>query len=235
MTIAERPTRTLDRQMALDLDGSGGMAFSLSQDKEQVVDDLIARYPTRMAACIPVLHLCQEEVGWVSPDVIDFVAARLGMSTSQVKGVVTFYTMYHQREVAPNVVWVCRTLSCDLRGGKTIQEHLEKRLGCGVGGTSRDGKVTLLKAECLASCGTAPMIQLNDEFHEDLTTGKLDAILDGLGVAAMPSEHREAPTFEAEPIDETPTSLRASEPEAIAAGGGFRTEELTDSQEGEEE
>lgn len=170
------------------------VAFSLSEAKDKVVDELIARYPTRMAACIPVLHLCQEEQGWISPDIVEFVAQRLDMTTSQVQGVVTFYTMYHQREVAPNVVWVCRTLSCDLRGGKTIQDHLERRLGCHVGENSQDGKVTLLKAECLAACGNAPMIQLNDEFHEHLTVEKLDAILDGLGVAPTPAERlREVP------------------------------------------
>lgn len=159
------------------------MAFSLSQEKEKVVDELIARYPTKAAACIPVLHLCQEEQGWVSPDIIDYVATRLGMSTSEVKGVVTFYTMYHQREVAPNVIWVCRTLSCELRGAKHIQDHLEKRLGCSRGGTSRDGKVTLLTSECLASCGSGPMLKLNDEYHENLTIEALDRLLDELGVA----------------------------------------------------
>ncbi len=169
------------------------MTFSLSQEMEAVVDELIARYPTKMAACIPVLHLCQEQRGWVSPEVIDFVAGRLEMSSSQVKGVVTFYTMYHQHEVAPNVIWVCRTLSCDLRGAKTIQEHLERRLGCHVGGTSRDGKVTLLKAECLAACGNAPMVQLNDEFHEHLDVAKVDALLDELGVAPLPAELRLQP------------------------------------------
>jgi NADH-quinone oxidoreductase subunit E len=162
------------------------MAFSLSEEKEKVVDELIARYPARMAACIPVLHLCQEEQGWVSPDIIEYVANRLEMSTSQVKGVVTFYTMYHQHEVAPNVLWVCRTLSCELRGAKQIQDHLERRLGCEAGGTSRDGKVTLLTAECLASCGTAPMIQLNEHFHENLTVTEIDRILDELGVAQGP-------------------------------------------------
>lgn len=159
------------------------MAFSLSQEKEKVVDELIARYPTKVAACIPVLHLCQEERGWVSPDIIDYVAARLEMSTSEVKGVVTFYTMYHQHEVAPNVIWVCRTLSCELRGAKAIQDHLEARLGCKAGGTSRDGKVTLLTAECLASCGTGPMVQLNEEFRENLTVEAVDRMLDELGVA----------------------------------------------------
>lgn len=162
------------------------MAFSLSNEMEKVVDELVARYPTKMAACIPVLHLCQEEEGWVSPDIVDYVAGRLDMSTGQVKGVVTFYTSYHQEKVGENVVWVCRTLSCELRGAKTIQEHLEKRLGCGVGGTSKDGKVTLKKAECLAACGKGPMIQLNDQYFEDLDAGKLDAILDDVGVAPMP-------------------------------------------------
>ena len=203
------------------------MAFSLSEDKEKVVDELIARYPTRMAACIPVLHLCQEELGWVSPDIVDYVAGRLEMSTSQVKGVVTFYTMYHQHEVAENVVWVCRTLSCDLRGGKTIQEHLERRLGCHAGGTSRDGKVTLLKAECLASCGTAPMIQLNDEFHEDLTVASVDKLLDGLGVAPMPAELREPPAFATTSLEETTDPGRRFEAQEEVSST-FRTEELTE-------
>lgn len=174
------------------------MAFTLSDEKEKVVDELIARYPTKAAACIPVLHLCQQQKGWVSPEVIDYVAGRLGMSTSQVKGVVTFYTMYHQHEVAPHVIWVCRTLSCELRGAKAIQQHLEERLGCKAGGTSRDGKVTLLTAECLASCGTAPMVQLDDEFREDLTLEAVDAMLDELGVARAPASKRAAPALAAD-------------------------------------
>ena len=103
------------------------------------------------------------------PEVIDYVAARLELSTAVVKGVVTFYTMFFEKPVAPNVVWVCRTLSCDLRGGKRVQEHLEKRFHCHAGENSRDGKFTLLKAECLAACGQAPMVQINDDYHENLT------------------------------------------------------------------
>lgn len=202
------------------------VAFSLSADNEKVVDELIARYPTKMAACIPVLHLCQKERGWVSPDVIEFVANRLEMSPSQVKGVVTFYTMYHQEEVAPNVIWVCRTLSCELRGGKAIQEHLEKRLGCGVGGTSRDGKVTLKKAECLAACGYGPMIQLNDDFYENLTVEKLDRILDELGVAPTPAELKVAPAAEDPgPRPSAGTSASTSHPAPSDAGSAHRDEE----------
>ena len=154
------------------------MPFKLTPEREKHADDLFTRYPTKRAVCIPLLHLCQAQNGWISDDVIEYVATRLELSTAQVKGVVTFYTMFHQRPVAPNVVWVCRTLSCEIRGAKTIQEHLEKRLGCHAGETSADGKFSLRKAECLAGCGQAPMIQLNDDLHENLTLAELDRILD---------------------------------------------------------
>jgi NADH-quinone oxidoreductase subunit E len=190
------------------------MTFQLSQERAQRVESLLGRYPTRMAACIPVLHLCQEQEGWVSPEIIDFVADRLDMSTSQVKGVATFYTMYHRERVAPNVVWVCRTLSCDLRGAKAIQEHLEGRLGCGVGGTSHDGKVTLLKAECLAACGNAPMVQLNEEYREFLTPEIVDDMLRELGCDLLPLEGeaasgqtKQAASGQTEVDDDDPTTV----------------------------
>ena len=138
---------------------------------------MIARYPDPRAACIPILHLCQQQEGWISEHAIAFAAKRVGLSTSEVLGVVTFYTSFHQAPVAPNVISVCRTLSCDLRGGKLLQEHLEKKLGCTAGHNSRDGKFTLKKAECLAACGAAPMVQINDEFYENLTFEKLDQII----------------------------------------------------------
>ena len=105
------------------------MAFTLSAEHEKIVDELIARYPTTQAACIPVLHLCQRQVGWVSPEVIEYVATRLSMSTSEVKGVVTFYTMYQQHPPGKHVIRVCRTLSCELLGAKTLEEHLEHGFG----------------------------------------------------------------------------------------------------------
>lgn len=109
---------------------------------------------------------------------IAWVAQRLELSTAVVKGVVTFYTMFFEHPVGEHVIWVCRTLSCDLRGGKAIQEHLEKKLGCKAGHTSSDGKFTLLKAECLAACGQAPMVQIDDDYFENLTTEKLDQIIE---------------------------------------------------------
>jgi NADH-quinone oxidoreductase subunit E len=174
------------------------MAFALTPEAEKIVAELLSHYPTKRAACLPVLHLCQRQHGWISAEVIDYVARRLQLATSEVLGVVTFYTMYHQQPVAPNVVWVCRTLSCELRGARAIQSHLEQRFGCGVNGTSRDKKFTLKTAECLAACGAAPMVQVNDHFYEDLTIEKLDRILDE--IAAKTQAPRSAPPASAQPL-----------------------------------
>lgn len=172
------------------------MAFTLTAEREPIAAQLIARYPVARAACIPLLHLCQQQLGWVSPEVIAYVAARLDMSTAEVKGVVTFYTSFHQEPVAPNVIWVCRTLSCDLRGGKMIQDHLERKLGCAAGQTSKDGKFTLKKAECLAACGQAPMVQINESFYENLTLAELDRII------AEHERRTTAPSAPSTPLEE---------------------------------
>jgi len=163
------------------------MPFALTAERDKQVEALLARYPNTRAALIPVLWVCQRQHGWISPEVIDWVAQRLDLSTASVKGVVTFYTMFFDKPVGEHVIWVCRTLSCDLRGGKAIQEHLEKRLGCHAGGTSADGKFSLMKAECLAACGQAPMVQIDDDYHENLTVESLDRILDSVTSASVTS------------------------------------------------
>ena len=154
------------------------MAFELNPERAREVEELLTHYPTQRAALIPLLWLCQRQHGWISTDVIQWVADRLELSTAQVKGVVTFYTMFFQEPVGENVIWVCRTLMCDLRGAKAVQEHIEERIGCKAGHTSKDGKFTLLKAECLAACGQAPMVQINDDYFENLDLKEVDAILD---------------------------------------------------------
>ncbi len=154
--------------------------FALSPEREKHVEEILSRYPNRQAACIPVLHVCQEQNGWISDEVVEWVAARLGLSAAHVKGVVTFYTLFNQRPVGKHQVWVCRTLSCALRGSDAILHHCEKRLGIHVGETTKDGKVTLRTAECLASCGTAPMMQVDKDYYENLTTAEVDRILDRL-------------------------------------------------------
>ena len=171
------------------------MAFALTPEREQQVDEILTRYPERRAALLPVLWLCQRQNGWISPEVAEYVSKRLDLSTAVIKGVVTFYTMFFDEPVGENVVWVCRTLSCDLRGGKAIQDHLEKKLGCRAGHTSADGKFTLLKAECLAACGQAPMVQINDYYYENLDAQQLDRILDAHATKGGEAAAAEFSTF----------------------------------------
>lgn len=157
------------------------MAFVLSEAHERELAEILSRYPNKMAACIPVLHLCQNaNENWVSPEVIQFVAERLDLPAAHVKGVVTFYTLFNQHKPGKHQVWVCRTLSCALRGSEELLAHCERRLGIHVGETTADGKFTLRTAECLASCGTAPMMQVDKTYYENLTPEKLDEILAGL-------------------------------------------------------
>jgi NADH-quinone oxidoreductase subunit E len=156
------------------------MPFALTPEREREFADILSRYPNKMAATIPVLHLCQEQNGWISDDVIAFVAQRLEVTTAHVQGVVTFYTLFNQKPVGKHTVWVCRTLSCALRGADDVLRHCEKRLGIHEGETTKDGKITLKTAECLAACGQAPMMQVDKTFHENLTLADVDRILDGL-------------------------------------------------------
>jgi NADH-quinone oxidoreductase subunit E len=153
------------------------MPFALTADRERELTDILTRYPTKMAVCIPLLHLCQEQEGYVSADVIAFVANRLDLPTSHVQGVVTFYTLFNQHPVGKHQVWVCRTLPCALRGSGDVLRQCEKKLGIHVGETTADGKVTLRTAECLASCGTAPMMQVDKDYYENLTPARVDEIL----------------------------------------------------------
>jgi NADH-quinone oxidoreductase subunit E len=153
------------------------MSFALSPDRERKLAEILDRYPTKMAVTLPLLHLCQEQHGWISDEVIAYVSKRLDLSPAHVKGVVTFYTLFNQHKPGKHQVWVCRTLPCALRGAYDVIEHCEKSLGIKCGETTPDGKVTLRTAECLASCGTAPMMQVDKEYHENLTRERVDAIL----------------------------------------------------------
>ena len=157
------------------------MPFEPTPETASLIEDILGRYPNKMAACIPVLHACQDQNGWCSEDLIDWVARKLDLSTAHVKGVVTFYTLFNQQPVGKHQVWVCRTLPCALRGGEDLLAHCEKRLGVHQGETTPDGQITLRSAECLASCGTAPMMQVDKTYHENLTPERVDQILEGLG------------------------------------------------------
>jgi NADH-quinone oxidoreductase subunit E len=156
------------------------MSFALTPERDRELADILSRYPNRQAATIPVLHLCQEQNGWISDEIIDFVAQKLDVTPAHVKGVVTFYTLFNQHPVGKHQVWVCKTLSCALKGADGVLARCEKKLGIHVGETTKDGKITLRTAECLASCGSAPMMQVDKKYYENLTIEEVDRILDRL-------------------------------------------------------
>ncbi len=149
-------------------------------DFETKVDVIVARYPHPQAALLPVLWAVQRSHGFVDLPAEEWVAHRLGVSPSHVHGAVTFYTMYKQRPTGKHHIQVCTTLSCMLRGSDELVAHLGKKLGIGPGETTPDGAFSLVCVECLGSCGTAPMLQLNDDYHENLTPEAVDRLLDGL-------------------------------------------------------
>lgn len=144
---------------------------------EARIEEILNRYPTRRAALLPVLWLCQERYGWISPGVIEAVAARLGESPAFVEGVVSFYTMFYRQPPAEYVLQLCMTLSCELCGAKTLADHIKKRLGIGFGEKTPDGKFQLVGVECLGACGGAPVLQVNQDYYENMNPEKLDQLL----------------------------------------------------------
>lgn len=156
------------------------MEFTFSAEAARRVDEVIARYPQKLAAMLPVLWIVQEEAGWISPFAMEWVADRLECSPATVQSVVTFYTMLDDRPVGKYKLQVCRTLSCELMGARRIIDQLKERLGIESGETTEDGLFTLQEVECLASCGTGPMLQCNLKFYENLTPDRVDALLEEL-------------------------------------------------------
>ena len=147
---------------------------------EKAVDTIVEKYPDPRGAMLPVLWEIQNRKGWIDTECEAWVAERLGTSPAHVHGAVTFYTMYKQRPSGKYHIQVCTTVSCMLRGCDELVEHLQTRLGIKVGETTPDGKFSLARVECLGSCGTAPMFQLNDDYHEELTPADVDRLLGGL-------------------------------------------------------
>ncbi len=156
------------------------MPINFSKEGTQELEAILTRYPNKKAALLPVLWLAQKEFGVISDEVIELVGATLDLSPAHVYGVVTFYTMYHRERPGKYEIQVCQTLPCALMGCDKILDHLKKRLGLEVGETSRDKRFTLTTVECLASCGTAPAMRVNDRYFENLTEGEVDRILEGL-------------------------------------------------------
>jgi NADH-quinone oxidoreductase E subunit len=137
----------------------------------------VARYPVARSAMLPVLRLAQEEEGYLTPAGIRAAAEAIGVLPDEVESVATFYSMFSLKPVGKRVIKVCTSIACYLRGCDRLMEGLERDLGIKRGETSSDGQFTLLRVECLASCGTAPVLQVNDEFEEQVTLDRARALV----------------------------------------------------------
>lgn len=169
-----------------------------SAETTQLIENLIKRYPEgrQKSALIPVLHIAQAEFdGWLSVPVMDKVAEVLQIKPIEVYEVASFYSMFNLKPVGKCLIEVCRTSSCWLRGANDVVAHIEKRLGIKDGETTPDGKFTLKTVECLGSCGTAPMLQIGEHFHENLTLEKVDELIQQYGSSDKHSTYLDHTTF----------------------------------------
>ena len=151
-----------------------------SEANEKKIDELLTHYPVKRSAVLPALFVAQEEHGYVTDEDVEYLAQRLDMRVNEVEEVVTFYSMYSRRPVGRYKLQVCRTLSCMLNGAQQITEHLCKRLNVDVGATTQDGKFTIQEVECLGYCDLAPVLQVNFDYHEQVTPDLVDEIVGNL-------------------------------------------------------
>ena len=156
------------------------MAAELSKEGKEHFSAILARYPEKRAALMPTLWLAQKEFGYLGTDALALVAELLELPPTFVASVASFYTMYYKKPMGRFHVQVCTNLSCSLVGSDNIVDCLRKRLGIDLGETTVDGLFSLDEVECLASCGSGPMMQINDDYWENLTNEETLAIIDRL-------------------------------------------------------
>ena len=165
----ERPDRRLDKGMC------GGTVLKDKYGKE--IDEILSRYPVKRSALIPLLYVAQRDQGYVSEAVMQEIAQLLGLTPPQVYETVTFYTMFNLKPVGKFHIQVCKSLMCALVGSDTMIGWIKAKLGIAPGESTTDGLFTLSAVECLAACGTGPMMQINEDYYERVTEDKLDRIL----------------------------------------------------------
>jgi len=156
------------------------MEFRFTPENIERINKEIQKYPLKKPAVMATLYIAQEQNGFISNDVIKEVADILEMTSEEVLGVVTFYTMFHQKPMGKNHIQVCTNVSCMLRGGYEIWNQVKEKLGIDNMGVSTDQKFSLEEVECMGSCGTAPMIAVNEDYYENLTKEKVEELLDSL-------------------------------------------------------
>ena len=157
------------------------MSFSVPAQLEAEIDELITHYPQKRSASLMVLHALQEKFGWLSQEAVEWTARKLGLQPINVYELVTFYPMFRQQPVGKYQIKVCRTLSCALGGSYALHKHFCERLELDHEKhdpqTTKDGKFTVEFVECLAGCGTAPVMMVNDDFYESVNEKKADEVL----------------------------------------------------------
>lgn len=160
------------------------MSFSFTQENLAKIEKEKAKYPTAESAIMSVLWIAQEQNdNWLSEDAIQASAEVLGISPAQAFGVASFYTMYNKKPVGKYHLQVCTNISCALNGGRDIHKHLKSSLNVKDGEISPDGLFTVSHVECLGSCGTAPAMQINDDYHENVSIPKVDELVNMLRAA----------------------------------------------------
>lgn len=157
------------------------MGIQFTPEIEAQFKALLPRYPNKLAALIPTLYLAQEQFGYLRPEVMEYVAQRLDLPASQVLNTATFYTMLHKKPVGRYHIEVCTNVSCYLRGCDDVLDALQKKLSIECGETTADGLFTLDEVQCLAACGTAPVMCINRIYRENLTPDSAVKIVEGLG------------------------------------------------------
>ena len=171
-----------------------GPAFVYTADNRATLETICARYPAerRQAAILAALYLVQHQQGYITRNAMRHVAEVIGCTPAEVEDVVSFYTMFYTRPVGRYVLQVCRTLSCALMGAERVTEELERALGVARGETDAAGEFTLIEVECLGACDRAPVVGVNDEWHECQRPEDAAALIDGLrsrGTAALTGCH----------------------------------------------
>jgi NADH-quinone oxidoreductase E subunit len=157
--------------------------FAFTPENKALAEKTIAKYPPgrQASAVLPLLDLAQRQVGgWLPRAAMDYVAATLDMAPIRVYEVATFYSMFNLKPVGKYLLQVCRTTPCWLRGADKLTEVCRRKLGIGLKETTADGKFTLVEVECLGTCVNAPVVQINDDFYEDLDPAKMENLLDAL-------------------------------------------------------
>jgi len=162
------------------------MKLKLKPETLKQIDDVITHYPVKRSALLPLLHLIQEDTGFISKDAIEWIAAKLELQPINVYEVVTFYPMFRQKPIGRRHIKVCRTLSCALTGGYKVCDKFQEEFGCHTGEVSADGEVTIDFVECLASCGTGPVVMIDDDLHEKVDAAKVKQLADAIRAKAKP-------------------------------------------------